>query len=196
MSLEPAVECDWYTQCHFIDENWFFLSQQVSITDCFLVRGRTWCPLLLSAQILSSWNLYRSFVCCHGLWVHMYISLLSLEGLLSLELSIISSSYCFPASTWAKISEGRSLIKTSHLGSGPKILIPTLPPRGSLNYYLLSEHVSCGALVCCYSSTPLGIILFLCSLSRMTEVGFLLGPMIYLVSGLWPLLQYQVWVPY
>lgn len=97
--------------------NWFFLSQQVSIADCFLVRGRTWCPLLLSAQILCSWNMYRSFVCCHGLWVHMYISLLSLEGLLFLELSIISSSSGLPASTWAKISEGRCLIKTSHLGS-------------------------------------------------------------------------------
>lgn len=52
---EHALESGWYTQWHFIVENKFFLSHQLSIINSFLVRSGTLCPLPhLSAGSLSS----------------------------------------------------------------------------------------------------------------------------------------------
>lgn len=56
----------------------FSLSQQVSIADNFLVLGRTLCLFpLLSAGILSCFNLFKSSICSQSLCVHMYTSLVS-----------------------------------------------------------------------------------------------------------------------
>lgn len=40
-SMESALECGFSTQCHSIEENWFSLSQQLSLIKCFLARSGT-----------------------------------------------------------------------------------------------------------------------------------------------------------
>jgi hypothetical protein len=46
-----------------------------------------------------------------------------------------------------------------------------------------------------YSSMPLGVILLLCSFSRIIVLCFPMCPMIYQIWGSWPFWQCQVWVP-
>lgn len=68
ITLGPALECGWYSQCHAIGENWFSQSQQVSIANSFVGRVRTLCPLPLPHPgIWSSLNLYKSSACCYRL---------------------------------------------------------------------------------------------------------------------------------
>lgn len=46
LCMRPALECGWYNQWHSVGGNWFSLYEQVLITNSFLVRGGTLCPLL------------------------------------------------------------------------------------------------------------------------------------------------------
>lgn len=58
LGLGPAQECGWYTHWYPIGENWFSLSQWVSVANRFLVRGETLCQgLFLCAGILSALNI-------------------------------------------------------------------------------------------------------------------------------------------
>lgn len=64
--MDPALECDWHALWHSFVENLFFLPQQVSVVNSFLIPFEFFCQLsLLSAGVLSSLNMCRSYMCCH-----------------------------------------------------------------------------------------------------------------------------------
>lgn len=115
-----------------LEKNWFFLSQQVSITNRFLVRGRTLCPLSCpSTRTLPGLNLCRCFACVTVCEFSMCVS------------PIVSRRFCFlshppclvlrifpPSLQHRSLSlEEKSLMKTFHLGlSAPKNLSGSVYP--------------------------------------------------------------------
>lgn len=71
----PALERGWYTQWHFIGENWLSLCQWVSIANSFSVRGWTMYLLFpLNAGTHSGLNLCWSYAWCHSLCGFTYAS--------------------------------------------------------------------------------------------------------------------------
>lgn len=90
LSMGLILECGWYTQCHFIEENWYPLSHQVSVAIGLLAKSVILCrtsfsfffciylflpelPFLYVVICCSSLISCSSFVYCHNLWVHMCI---------------------------------------------------------------------------------------------------------------------------
>lgn len=43
LSMGLILECGWYTQCHFIEENWYPLSHQVSVAISLLAKSVILC---------------------------------------------------------------------------------------------------------------------------------------------------------
>lgn len=73
------------TQCHFIVEKWFSLSQPLAFVRSILVEVETLCPvLLLNAEILSGLSLCRFCACFHSLCKFSCASVL-----------FMSRKYCF-----------------------------------------------------------------------------------------------------
>lgn len=61
LGLGPSLECCGFTHLHTNEEKWFFLSQQVSITNRFLLRAEALCPHPLSLLVvLTGFNLCKS----------------------------------------------------------------------------------------------------------------------------------------
>lgn len=93
LCIRPSLECGWYTQQHYITDNWFLLSQQVSIANTFLVSGKILSFLPISADIFFFWfePVQALSMLPQTLWVHMceficVSTLLCLEDVNSLEL--------------------------------------------------------------------------------------------------------------
>lgn len=143
--MGPAMSCGWYTSDTPLVKNlifFFFLrGYQLQIAFCLEV-GPCFLLLLSSTAVLSSLNLYRSYVCDHSLWGHIDPVVSGKCCLLEIVYHFwCSESFCalFFLDIWGK----KSLIKT-YLGlSALKSLSSHSPNMGlCVIYYQLQEVAS------------------------------------------------------
>lgn len=108
LDLELSLDCGWWSQWHFLGEDWLPLSQKVSVANCFLagVGLRVHFPFPVQQFCL---------VCICVRLVHVLTvpeftclsALLWLEDSFSEESSLLSGSYSLSISFSAQISEQR-----------------------------------------------------------------------------------------
>lgn len=142
-----AQGCCWYTQCHSIDENWFFSLLADINCQWFLGSGRTQSLfLLLQAGILLGLSLCRS--CANCFWKMLFPDIV---------FAFYSLSTSFPLLYRFVSLEGRVVINISHWGlteSFESLILPNVS-YGFVNYHLLQEaslmRLS-DALICAYSN--------------------------------------------
>lgn len=90
LEMGPYLDCGWYTQGHSTEENRSSLSQPVSITNSFLVRDGTLCPL----PFLPVWFCPVWTCACYQVSVSSSVyQSCWVWKMLSLEVSITSGSY-------------------------------------------------------------------------------------------------------
>lgn len=164
MSVRPALECGRCTQFHSIKGNWFFSPAGVSFKE-LLVQGGILCPLLfLHSWILCGLNFYTFCAFCHSLCVHKCNNPI-VSG------KCMKSLLLFHVDPWALRggSRQRRLFRTGwvvqglSLSTNSSLLINSHLPQEEA-HLLRSELCTVCGIIC---STLLGVILLLCSFSRM-----------------------------
>lgn len=181
LSMGPALGCGWYTQWAFIGGNRFSLCQWVCQSQIVACKGWGQCPLhSLIAGTPSGLNLCRPRAHCHSLCEFIYASvLLCLEGTVSVKSFITSKSYDLSVSSSTQIFEpwGEGfdegipfrtqcfrISRSLTLPNGCFCVIP----------YIWQEEVSLMWIEkgtdAWYSGMSLGVILLLCSFSRIIVI--------------------------
>lgn len=157
----------------------------------FLVTIGTLCPFpLLNAGILSCLNLCNLFCV---LWVHMCINTVFLDDTASLRVIyhpwLLQSFFLHLLAHRSLNLGGTGLIKVSYFKRWAlQSLLLCIDVSLHIYYDVLHEEASLMRVLCSaygYSDMSLGIILLLCSFSRVIVLCFPMGP--YLLSGSWTL---------
>lgn len=130
--MGSAQGCCWYTtQCHSIDENWFSLSQQLSVANGFLVQAGL--------------SLYFFFFKLGFCWAWFCADLVQICFWKMLFSDIVFAFYSlstpFPLLHRSVSLKGRVVIKISHWGLTEcfKSLILRNVSYGFVNYHILQE---------------------------------------------------------
>lgn len=136
----------WIYQCHFIEENWFSLSQKLSVASSILSRSRTLYPLpLLHSGSLSGLSLCRSCISCQTISEFICLCALSnIENAIFLNYLLSLALIIFPLlfSIDSRALRGEVMISTSHLelnNSKVSLSVHVVQLWVSVNHHQLEE---------------------------------------------------------